>query len=190
MKRHVNFMSETAQFRAATRRHSRQWAYALIAGALLLIPVGAVRWVEQTRVRHQHEAMEASYEPVRRLNAINGQLRNAAENLVRDERLVLELSRDRPMAALLGRVTRATEDSNGQLFVQRLTVSQSAPGLKMGNAGHGRVVIEAAATLTYDVSQFVESLKAPPLADVKVTSDLVIAENGVDRKNYVLECAF
>lgn len=190
MKRHVNFMSEAAQFRAAVRRHLRRWAGALCACVLLLIPGGAVRWVEHAQVRHEHEALEACYEPVRRLNAINGQLRTAAMNLVRDERLALQLSRERPMAALLGRVTRAVEDSSGQLFVQRLTVSQSAPGLKTGSAGRGRLVIEAAATLTYDVSQFVESLKAPPLNDVKITSDLVVAENGIDRKNYVLECEF
>lgn len=189
MKRHVNLMSEGAKFRAAVRKQSRRWAVALALLVIVLVPLDGMRWREQTRVRHEHEALEASYEPVRRLSLVNRQLRTEAINLVRDERLSLELAQQRPLLTLLARISAAASAGNGQIYVEQITVEQAVPG-NAEKPVPNQVVVEAAATLTYDVSQFVESLKQPPITAVKVTSDVVTSENGVDRKNYTLECSY
>ena len=50
------------------------------------------------------------------------------------------------------------------------------------------MVIEAACTLKYDVANFVGALKAAPIAEVKIITDELATENGVDHKKYAVEC--
>jgi hypothetical protein len=190
MKRYVNLMSPAAQFRSLAGRRLRRWGTALAILALVLAPAAITSRAEGGRVRREHEALEALYEPVRRLNALNRQLRIEATNLVRDEQLVLELSRERPTVALLGVVSTAAAGSDGQLFIEQLSVIQRPPGAAAEGAGQQRLVIDAAAPLAYDVATFVEALHQAPVTAVKVVADEVVSKNGLDRKNYTLECAY
>ncbi|RIK86936.1 MAG: hypothetical protein DCC67_02415 [Planctomycetota bacterium] len=188
MKRYVNLMTESAQFGVAAREQLQRWA--LVAALLIAAaaPVVFFRVREHTRVRQQHEALEATYEPVRRLNERNRQLRREAIGLVRDERLSLELSRQRPIVSLLARVGAAASETRGEVFVERISVDQRVPGAAHPASAQDRMTVEAAATLTYDISEFAKALEAPPITAVKVTSEVITAEGGVDRKSYTLEC--
>ncbi len=188
MRKYVNLMSEAAQFRTAARIYLRRWALALAVFVTALIPVATWRWQEARAVRQQHEALEASYKPIRTLTALNTQLRTAAVALVHDERLPLELAQKRPVASLLGIIAAAAAASNGELFIEHLHVAQAPPGAEAAQPPQDRVIIETAATLTYDVANFVEALKVAPIASVKVVADEIVTENGVDRKSYHLEC--
>jgi hypothetical protein len=188
MRKYANLMSEGAQFRAAARIQLRRWALALVAVIVVLIPLAVVRWQEVRRVRQQHEALEAGYDPIRRLTAMNNELRTAAATLVRDERLPLELSRNRPSGTLLAIVSDAAAASNGELYVEHLKLAQAPPSGAATTPGQDRLIIDVATTLTFDVANFVEALKVAPIVDVKVAADELVEENGVDRKNYSLEC--
>jgi hypothetical protein len=181
-------MSEGARFRTAARIHIRHWTLALVATIVVLTPLAAGRWQEARRVRQEHEALEASYDPIRRLTTMNNELRSAAATLVRDDRMPLELSRRRPVGTLLGVVSAAAAASNGELYVERLHLAQAPPGQPGAPAAQDRLIVDVASTLTFDIANFVEALKVAPIADVKVASDELVEENGVDRKNYSLEC--
>jgi hypothetical protein len=188
MRKYVNLMSDGAQFRAAAHIQLRRWGLALVAAIIVLIPLGVARWQEARRVQQQHEALEASYDPIRRLTAMNNELRTAAATLVRDERLPLELSRKRPSGTLLAIVSEAAAASNGELYVEHLKFAQALPASAATAAGQDCLIIDVATTLTFDVANFVEALKVAPIVDVKVAADELVEENGVDRKNYSLEC--
>jgi hypothetical protein len=188
MRRYVNLMSDAARFRTTARLVVRRWALALVATATLLTPLAGIHWQESRQVRQLHEAREASYEPIRRLNMMNMDLRTKAAALVRDERLPLELSRKRPVATVLGVVSAAAASSEGALFIEHLQVVQSPPAGPNVAPAPDRLVIEAACTLKYDVTNFVDALKVPPISDARITSDEVVTENGVDRKNFTVEC--
>jgi hypothetical protein len=190
MRRHVNLMSESARFRAGARVSLRRWALVLATIMTMLTPISIWRWQECQRIRHEHEALEASYAPIRRLNDINTELRTAASSLVRDERITLELSRRRPVATLLGIVSAATAATNGALFIERINLTQTPPGAAAGMPGSNVLKIEAACPPQFDISIFVDALKQRPFSEVKITSDDLASSNGVDRKTYTIECRF
>ena len=190
MKRHANLMSDGARFRVAARVSLRRWALALAATVTMLTPLSIWHWQECRRIRHEHEALEASYAPIRRLNEMNLELRTAATSLVRDERLTLELSRRRPTATLLGIVSAATAVTNGALFIEHINLAHTAPGAQAGTARQDQLTIEAACPPQFDISTFVDALKQPPFTEVKIRSDGLTTNDGVDRKTYTIECLF
>ncbi|HEX6963248.1 MAG TPA: hypothetical protein VF175_15380 [Lacipirellula sp.] len=187
MKRHVNLMTETARFRVGATMLTRRWALALAATIVLLAPLTIWRWQECRRIRQEHDALEATYEPFRRLELMNAELRTTATTLVRDERLPLELSRNRPTATLMGVVAAAVKATDGALYVEHLDVAQTPPG---GDAAAtpDRLLIDAVSTPQFDISTFTDALKRRPICKVKITSEDLITENGVDAKNYAIEC--
>jgi hypothetical protein len=187
MKRHLNLMTEGARFRVAARVSTRRWALALAAAVTMLAPLTIWHWQECRRIRQEHEAVEATYEPFRRLALMNAKLRTTATSLVRDERLVLELSRNRPAATLLGIVSAAASGTEGALFVEHLDLTQTPPGAGAA-AGQDRLMIEAVCTPQFDISSFTDALKRAPFVEVKITSEDLIEENGVDAKQYTIEC--
>jgi hypothetical protein len=188
MKRHANLMSEAARFRVAARILLRRWAIALAATVALLAPITVWRWQECRRTRLEHEALEASYAPIRRLDEMNMELRNAATALVRDERLTLELSRRRPPTTLLGIVSAAAAATNGSVYIQSLNLSQSPPGASVPSGGQDMLTVEAACPPQFDIATVVDALKQPPFTEVKITSDDLSSADGVDRKTYTIEC--
>jgi hypothetical protein len=153
----------------------------------LLAPLMVWQWQDGRRIRQEHEALEATYEPFRRLAVTNTELRTTAASLVRDESLPLELSRNRPLATLLGIVGAAVESTKGALFIEHLDVTHAPPGDET-TAIQDRLMIDAVSTPQFDISMFTDALKRTPIIDVKVVSENLIAENGVDAKNYTIEC--
>src|SRR5688572_1587059 len=75
MKRYANLMSDQALFRVSARASFRRWAPALAGLLAMLAPVAVWHWQQCQRIRHEHEALEASYAPIRRLNEMNMELR-------------------------------------------------------------------------------------------------------------------
>jgi hypothetical protein len=187
MKKYVNLMTEGARFRTAARLSIRRWGLALGAGATLMTPIAGWHWQEWQSIRHEHEALEASYEPIRRLNSMNMQLRTTAAKLVQDERLELELASQRPVTTVLGIVGAAAKQSDGALYIEHIQLDLAPPGAE-GARGPDRLTIEAACTLKYDVANFVAALKTAPIAEVKIITDELATKNGVDHKKYAVEC--
>ena len=191
MKTYVNLLSDDARSRSAAAVSARWWALALAVLAIVLIPMTVQRWQETRDIRRNHEALEARYAPVRQLSDEIRKYRREAATLVTVDRIPLELAQERPLATLLGLASQAAANSGGELFVEQLTVTQ--PGVDDGGDGAAtdrRLVIRASGTLAYDVAQVVKSLEQAPIKSVKVLGTETVSEQGVDRKNYTIECLF
>jgi hypothetical protein len=188
MRNCVNLMSDGARMRATLRLRIRHWAAVWGLLVVAAAPFIAARWFDRHGVEQEHAALEARYEPFGRLSVENRQLRAAAQKLVKDEKISLELSRQRPVAALLGLTSKAAAATGGELFVRKITFTQDP--LADVEKSRGKMIIEAAGTLTYDVAAFVEALTQPPFSAVRVLSTEVESQDGVEQKNYTVECEF
>jgi hypothetical protein len=187
---HVNLMSEKAQFHTAARRLAVRWALTLAAVLLMLLPVGAYEWQRRRTTIVEQEALEEQYEPIRKLTAQIRQLRADAESLVRNERTALELARDRSPSTLLFLVGKATASTAGELYVKRLTLTQTPVRDKEASADAERLAVEASSSVAFDVQRFVKSLQQAPLTEVKVLSTQSTSENGKARKSHGIEASY
>jgi hypothetical protein len=194
MKR-VNLMTDASRFRSEARVYLRWWSCGLVGLMSALAPLSIWRWQATRSARAACEAMEASYDPIRRLVTLNRDLRNDAGELLKSERLELELAQNRPASALLNVVANAVAESNGQLFIEHLAITQHAPNgnttpVAKEGAGEEKLVIDAAAVAAYDIAPFVEALKKEPIKTAKVLSDGAPSPQDKDKKVYKLECTF
>jgi hypothetical protein len=194
MKR-VNLMTDASRFRSEARVYLRWWSCGLVALLAVLAPISIWRWHATRSARASCEAMEASYEPIQRLVKLNRDLRNDAGLLLKSKRLELELSRNRPASALLKVVSEAAAESHGQLFVEHLAISKHAPNgdtttLAKDGGGEEKLVIDAAATASYDMAPFVEALKKEPIKTVKVVSNAAPLPQDKEKKTFKVECTF
>ena len=188
MRNCVNLMSDGARLRAALRVRIRHWAavWALLVAATA--PFAAVRWLQRHDIEQERAALEARYEPFGRLSVENRRLRTDAQKLIQEEKIPLELSRQRSVAALLGLASKAAAATGGELFVRQVTFTQDP--LAGADKSKGKMIIEAAGTLAYDVTAFVEALTEAPFSAVRVLSTEVESQDGIEQKNYSVECAF
>jgi len=187
---HVNLMSEKAQFHTTARRLAVRWALALAAVVLTLLPIGAYQWRQRRVTVIEQEALEAQYEPIRQLTAQIRKLRAEAESLVRDERTALELARDRSPSTLLALIGKATAAADGELFIKRLTLTQTPVRDKENPADAERLALEANSSVAYDVQRFVKNLQQAPLTEVKVLSTETATDGGDARKNHGIEASY
>jgi hypothetical protein len=194
----VNLMTERAQHRAAADRIVRAWGRAAGAVVLVMFALAAWQWHKCRQVTLAHESLEASYDPIRRLAGANRTLGVQAAQFVTRERIPLELARHRPAAALLARFADAVAASGGAVFVERLTLSRdpavagapSLPATAPRAIPAGRLTLELSSVVSYDPSELVKQLDAPPFTAAKVISSEIVDDGVVSRKKHVIECEF
>jgi hypothetical protein len=190
MLTHVNLMSEKAQFHAAARRVALRWALALGAVALVLTPIGGFAWQRRRTAMAEQEMLESQYEPIRQLTSDIRRLRTDAEQLVRNKRTALELSRERPPATLLALLGASTSATEGELFIQRLTLTQIPVRNVDGADDAERLAIEVSSSVSYDIQRFVKALANEPLTEVKILSTESAASETGSRKVYGIEASY
>jgi hypothetical protein len=186
----VNLMTERALLRTAAARVSQCWA--MIIGAMILLAVPGVLWTWRQRqaILREHDALEASYEPVRRLAAANRVLAASASDFVAREKLPLELARKRSVVALIAHVSASVAASEGAVFLERLELNQRGAGATEVGMSSDKLTLEASTSPAYETSQLIAALNRPPLSSVKIVSTETIEEGGASRKKYVIECKF
>jgi hypothetical protein len=188
MRNYVNLMSDSARLRAAMGLRIRCWATAWAVIVIAVMPFAGMRWLQRRGIEQQRAALEARYEPFGRLSVENRRYRTEALKLVKQERIPLELSRKRSVAALLGLASKAAAATDGELYIQQLTFTQDP--LAAAEKPKGKLIIEASGTLAYDVAGFIEALNQAPFASVRVLSTEVETQDDVEQKNYSVECVF
>jgi hypothetical protein len=190
MPAYVNLMTERAHLRTAAARVSRCWA--MIIGAMILLAVPGVLWTwhEREKIIREHDALEASYEPVRRLAAANRVLAANATAFVTREKLPLELARKRPAVALVAHVSDAIAATDGAVYLDWIELNQHGPATAGGENTADQLTLEASTLPHFEASRLISALNQPPLAGVKIVSSESIEEAGVSRKKYVIECKF
>ena len=184
----VNLMTDRAALRAASERILRGWALAICAVIVLLAPALAWTWRERTKAIQAHEALEAKYEPLRRLARDSRSLGAETAKLTERERTALELSNNRPVGVLLSVVASAVHASRGGVFVEHVNITQD--GAKNESGASGRLFLDFSSTLSYDVSELTKLLDKPPIKAVKIVSSETIDDGVVPRKTHAIECEF
>ena len=120
----VNLMSERAQFRAAAERLIRGWALAVGAMILAMAPVAAWTWQQPSRGRSRaggaRSPLRTHSPPRRRESPPDAE----AAQLVQTERTALGAVAPQAVAALLAAVGEAVAEMEGDVFVERINVTQ------------------------------------------------------------------
>jgi hypothetical protein len=192
MAHSVNLMTDRAQFRSEAERIARGWALAIGALLVALLPLGLWAWAECRQTVREHEALEAGYEPLRRLAGVNRTLAANAAELVKRERTILELSRERSALALLAVVNEAIEESRGAAVVDHIIITRNAAivgGASQAGVG-GKMTLSASSTVSYEASRLSKSLDRPPFTAVKIVSSETAVEGETNLKHHVIECEF
>jgi hypothetical protein len=190
MRNYVNLLSDDARLRWSARSSALRWSLALAALVAALAPITQSQWRQTRDVRRRHEALEARYAPIRLLSDESRQYRKEAVRLVTADRIPLELSRERPLATLLGLASQAAAGSSGELYVEQLTLTQSAVDDDADAPAERRLVLKATGTLAYDVANVIATLEHEPIKSVKVLSTETLADEDVPRKTYTIECLY
>ncbi len=190
MPAYVNLMTERARLRTAAARVSRCWA--TIIGAMMFLAVPGVLWMwhERRQLIREHDALEASYEPVRRLAAANRVLAANAAEFIKREKLPLELSRKRPAIALVAHVSDAIAATDGAVYLDQIELNQRGATTTGSDKTVDKLTLKASTLPHFEASRLVAALNRPPLAGVKIISSETVEEAGVSRKKYVIECKF
>lgn len=189
MNSSVNLMTQGAQLRSAAERVARIWALIIGVMVLALAPLGGWTWQKRCKALRRHEALQASYEPIRQLAGENRTLAVEATTLVERERLPLTLARRRPVVALLGVVSDAIAECGGAVYMEHMALTRVAPPAA-GAAAAGRLLVDASATLAFDISRLTKLLARPPITAVKILSSETANDDGTPIKTYSVECLF
>lgn len=186
----LNLMSDAAVNRSAADRILRGWLVVVGLCLLVILPLTTWTWLCRREVVQEHEALEARYEPIRRLNATNRELSQKAVNLVRTERVPLELSRRRPMATLLNVIGEAIASTAGEAFIAHFSLSRDPAAKTDAVDPGGLLVIEVVTTEGYDIAELARALQQPPLKSVKVLSSEAAIEANMKSNRHSIECRY
>jgi hypothetical protein len=183
----LNMMSEAALNRSAADRIVRGWLVVTVLALLVVTPLTTWTWLCREKVVQEHEALEARYEPIRRLAASNRELSEKAVDLVRTERVPLELSRRRPVAALLKVIGDAIASTAGDAFIVHLSMARDPAAKPEAVDPGGVLTIEVVTTEGYDIAELVRRLDQPPFNSVKLLSSEAAVEADVKTNKHAVE---
>ncbi len=186
----VNLLSPRAEFRSQAIRLIRLWAVAVGAVVIVIVPLGGWAWTLRRDAIHVHEALAARYEPIRRQAEANRRLSVEAARLVRDQQTTLELSRQRPIAALLAVVGEAVAATDGNVFVERMNFAPDGAVKPDAVDPESRLVLDVATTEGYDISQFAKALQNAPFTSAKIVTSEAVTSGEVAHNKHTIECVF
>jgi hypothetical protein len=187
MTGYVNLMSPPARFRSLAQRLTRAWAIAIGLMIAALTALGAWTWQQRAAATLELESLDAQYDPIRRMAGAHRRLNVDAVALIDREHVTLELACRQPAAALLGVVSNAVASSGGEVFVEHFNLTRNGI-LSSKQPTDEHVVLDGVSRPGYDINQFVDRLRQPPFAAVKVTATETAAVGDVERKIYAIEC--
>jgi cell division protein FtsB len=190
MNKHINLMSPRAQVRECTRVRLWQWSRILAASAGLLALHGAITWWPVHVRSLQRAALEAQYEPLRQMKMDNKALAREIAGTLDESKLELALSKQTPMATLVGLVGRAVAGTHDKVFLDKITFSEAETDGGTG-AAPSRVSLEGIGVDPVAVSQFADLLESSlSFAKVKVGTVEAIEVNQHPMHTFQIEFSF
>lgn len=190
MNNHIDLMSSRARVRECTRTRLRQWSRILAAAVGLLALHGAITWWPVHTRSLQCAALEAQYEPLRRMKMDNKALARKIADTLDESQLELALSKQTPVVTLVGLVGQAVSNTQGKVFLDRLAYSQDETNNNADGALY-RVKLEGFGADPVAVSQFTDGLKSTlKFADMQVRTVETIEINQQPMQTFDIEFAF
>ncbi len=177
--------------RACTLR----WAIVL----LVSLPVGAIfigeQWRRERREAALLEAMEAQYRPIQKLQAANATLQAQIDTMHQRQAIALTLYEEKPLLALLGVVSRAARDNQGQVFIKQfhygnhLQASQENEPADASNQVVSRLDLSGVGVDNVAVAQFAAAIRDMHLfKKVELKSSGTTQLGTMAAKSFKLEC--
>ena len=187
MKNHLNLLPMNYRRKQLLIRRGQQW---LVIWVGALVAAGGLYWAQYTqnnRARSRLESLRREYAPVKQMADEVDMLRTKIVELRNRESIVLSLADEQSMLTLIGLLSRAAKQCEGQLCVQRLQLNRRQEG-----GPHVKVLqLEGIATTNHLVAQFAAALRdteAFQRVELKSSGRRVV-ENAEDQA-YSLECVF
>lgn len=159
MNNHINLMSPRARLRECTRTRLWQWSRILAMTLGLLALHAAITWWPVHVRDLQRAALEAQYEPLRQMKMDNKALARKIASTIDESKLELALSKQTPMATLVGLVGRAVADTHSKVFLEQIVYSAPENDGASG-AVESHVSLEGIGVDPVAVSQFADSLRS------------------------------
>lgn len=193
MKRDVNLLPQSYSRRQTARVWLVQWGAAWLAFALLIGGVYGVRQRDLNRQRTWLVALESDYAPLRKRAMEVAATKIRIEELTRHESLALTLADEQPMLTLVGVLSQAARQCDGEVSIQYL---QLVPAPVQGGRSEGHspaklLSIKGVGVNNLAVARFVASLRDCQVFDaVGLTSAGGSTQKGDPSCVYHLECTF
>ena len=190
MSIYVNLMTRRAKVRQLLRDRMRLWSRVVAAVIVGLVLHSLVTWWPVRSQSQRVELLETQYEPLREMKLDVGRLSReliATRTNYRDE---LVLADTTPVLSLLGVVSRAIEQSDGQLFLEDIHYEQTNSALSGGQLQE-QLSLEGISADTLAVQALVERLReALPFATVELRNTEAIEVNRHPMQAFFLDCTF
>jgi len=173
MKRHLNLMSSQSRVHACIRIRIRQWARALAIVSALLVPTWFLFWWPVHQEGQHVATLDAKFEPLRQMNRASKGFQQNIERIRAQETTALALAKiDTPVVTLLGMVSKAVANTQGNVVLENLDFHQSATVLSQEETEERiSVELQGRARDEFSIDQLANDLRsALPFADLQISS--------------------
>jgi len=197
MKTYLNLMPQGLQRRELIRARVRQWSIVWVVAGALAVTVGSIQWTRLGSARSRVLGLQKEYAPVETLQKDNTSIRSQIEELQQREKITLEIADERPVLTLLGSVSRAARECEGNVCVQKLSLkpARAAGGSRRLNSAETdvqrRLTLNGLGVDNLSVARFVAALRDTGVfSQVDLKSTEATTVNTVQARTYHLECTF
>lgn len=193
MKRDVNLLPQSYCRRQTARVWLVQWGAAWLAFALVIGGVYGLRQRELQRDRTWLVALESDYAPLRKQASEVAKTKTLIEELTRHESLALALVDEQPMLTLVGVLSQAARQCEGEVSIQNLQLAPAPvqAGRTEPHAAVKLLSIKGVGAHNLAVARFVASLRDAQVFDaVGLTSAGGSARKDDPSYTYHVECTF
>lgn len=194
MKTFVNLLPQPFLRRQLMVQRIMQWSAVLVGVVVVGALVGGIQW---KRLKNQEATLAFlanEYGPVEQMQQEIGEIQQRIEQVKQSETLVLGLADEESMLSLIGIVSDAARQCDGNVVVRNLKVERNT-GMRNGkNAAYRVLTLEGVGTDNIAVARF-----ARALTDSNAFDDVQLKSTAVkgapqsqlpDERSYTLECVF
>lgn len=187
MKTSVNLMTEEALRSQILREQRRLWGGALVWMAVLLVSFGVTEWWQMRSTSQRLASLESQYAPVESLRHACIAMRQETNELREAQQLTLRLVDNQPVVTLLGAVSAAAAECDGNVFVGQLEIEPDDES--QGHGNRRRAMVSGIGRTNADVAQFAASLRTSGLfADVRLDSTTSDSSKQGRGQSFRIEC--
>jgi Tfp pilus assembly protein PilN len=201
MKTSLNVLPYTLRRRQLVRVRLLQWC--LIWGTVTAAAGGVLymaKYVPYQARLAELQARERKYAPLNKLKTELDAMRAELDDLQKREALAMSLADDVPDLTLLGVISRAARQSDGKVYIERLSLGRETtpqstapdePGASAGRKRGGVLKLNGAGLDNLSVARFVAALRDCEVFDkVELKSTGIQTAAGAGARSYLVECVF
>ena len=189
MSTYINLMSHRARVRECIRSRLRQWLCLLAATLAVVMLHAFVSWLPVHSSSLHRDALEARYEPYRQMKLENRQLTQQIADAKGNNKLELELTKETPVLTLVGLVSQAVSETDGNIFLKHINFSQEGSPTNRNANDVEQVALSGLGTDSVTVQRFSERLKTVlPFAKVQIRQTESVEVGDHAMQSFQIQC--